>query len=67
MPASLAHQRRMLSHLERQQNKQSRLHTEAQRALTELRRVRDIFAKRDEPAETARINARILALKEALA
>ncbi len=41
------------------------LRTEAERALTELRRVRDLLADSN-PGEAARINARIVALKEAL-
>lgn len=43
------------------------LHTEAERALTELRRVRDLLAARGEPGEAERINMRIVALKDAIA
>lgn len=44
-----------------------RLRTEVERTLAELRRIRDLVAKQGEPGEAERINARIVALKEALA
>lgn len=46
--------------------KAARLRTEAERALVELRRLRDVFAANDDPGEAERINVRVAALREAL-
>ncbi len=63
--STVAHMQRVLAHQQRQQSANDRLHSEAQLALAELRRVRDILAD-EHPGEASRVNVRILALKEVL-
>lgn len=43
-----------------------RLRTQAEHALAELRRIRDLFARRGDTSEAERINVRVVALKEAM-
>lgn len=43
-----------------------RIRTQAESALAELRRIRDLFARRGDTSEAERVNARVIALKEAL-